>query len=62
MPDSLCLQVVTPGDAVMELPEEGIVRIGTGMHVTHTHVVAQKSGVVRQTGKGQVWIDGRQKR
>jgi hypothetical protein len=46
----------------MVLPEEGIVRIGTGMRVTDTHVVAEKSGVLRQTGKGQIWIEGRQKR
>lgn len=37
-------------------------RIGTGMRVTDTHVVAEKSGVLRQTGKGQLWIEGRQKR
>jgi len=55
-------KVVAPGDAVLALPEEGAVRIGPGLRATDTHIVAQKCGVVRQTRKQQLWLEGRQKR
>ena len=55
-------QVVEPGDAVLQLPEGGEVHLGSGLRPVGDVVVALKCGVVRQTQRGKLWLEGRQKR
>jgi exosome complex component RRP40 len=57
------LQFVCPGDITLQLPETGMVRIGTGLRQEGTALVATKPGIFQQTGSSnKYWIKGRQKR
>ncbi|PSC74316.1 exosome complex component rrp40 [Micractinium conductrix] len=54
---------VCPGDAVLALPETGVVRIGGGLQQEGAVLVASKAGVVRQAPRtGKLWVEPRQKR
>ena len=56
-------QCVCPGDAVLALPETGVVRIGGGLQQEGAVLVASKAGVVRQAPRtGKLWVEPRQKR
>ncbi|GBF95259.1 exosome complex component [Raphidocelis subcapitata] len=56
-------RVAAPGDEVLLLPPGGRVAIGSsGLRPSGGAIVATKSGVVRRTRGGQLWIEGRQKR
>lgn len=54
--------MVTPGDVVLQLPEEGDVRIGVGLRIQEETLVSQRAGVLKQTKAGRLWVEGRQKR
>ena len=47
---------------MLELPEGGEVHLGSGLRPVGDDVVALKCGVVRQTQRGKLWLEGRQKR
>lgn len=51
-----------PGETVLRIPESGQLRLGPGLVNQDEHIVALKSGVLRQTKSGQTWLEGRQKR
>lgn len=56
--------VVLPGDVVLELPERGRVRLGSGLRVEDTagtsgRVMVTKAGVLRQaTRSNRFWVEG----
>jgi hypothetical protein len=59
----MSLQVVCPGDTVLQLPETGIVRIGGGVQQDGERLIAVKAGVLQQSKNGQtLWVQGRQRR
>lgn len=51
-----------PGDRVFQLPEAGVVRVGTGLRDDGTHLIASRPGVLLKSRAGKLWIFGRQKR
>ncbi len=55
-------QVVAPGDRVVLLPDEGEIRVSSGLHASGQYLVASKPGVCRKTNTGTLWIEGREKR
>lgn len=57
-----CAQVMCPGDQLLELPNEGEVRVGAGIFLQDGLVLAAKAGHAKKTQKGKVWIRGLQKR
>ena len=56
------MQYVVPGDQVFQLPESGIVRVGTGLRDDGTHLVASRPGLLQQSKNGKLWVFGKQKR
>ena len=58
----LCPQVLGPGDAVAALPENGEVRVGTGVIAEEGFLRTVRAGVPRQTKAGKIWLEGRSKR
>ncbi|CAD7704552.1 unnamed protein product [Ostreobium quekettii] len=55
-------QVLGPGDPVLELPESGEVRIGSGVRLQDGCMAASKAGRLQRTNRGKLWIKGRQKK
>lgn len=55
-------QVAGPGDAILQLPDEGQIRIGSGLQLSEGHIVSTKAGKVQQTKSGKLWLEGRQKK
>lgn len=55
-------QGVCPGDALMALPETGVVRIGGGVQQDGEQLVATKAGLLQQARNGKLWVEARQKR
>lgn len=58
---NLLAQVVCPGDQLLELPNDGEVRVGAGIFLQDGLVLAAKSGRAKKTQKGKLWIRGLQK-
>lgn len=56
------MQVVAPGDLILELPESGKLRVGSGVLVDGKELIAVRNGSTQQTNSGKVWLAGRQKR
>ena len=57
-----CVQIVLPGDRVAQLPAEGTVRVGGGVHQSGESLVATKAGVVRRGPSGALWVSAAQHR
>ena len=55
-------QVVSPGDSIIALPDRGKVRVGAGLQADGGHLRSVRAGVVCQTKRGKLWVEGRQKR
>lgn len=55
-------QVVLPGQAVMQLPDSGEVRLGAGLQLANDSIASTRSGVLNQTKQGKLWVEGRQRR
>ncbi|KAL4543023.1 hypothetical protein Ndes2526B_g03701 [Nannochloris sp. 'desiccata'] len=53
---------VIPGDQVFQLPESGVVRVGTGLRDDGTQLIASRPGLLQQSKDGKLWVFGRQKR
>lgn len=51
-----------PGEQIIALPETGEVRIGGGLHLASSHIIATKGGLLQQAPGGKLWVEGRQKR
>ena len=59
---TLRLQVVFPGQVLCKLPEAGQLRVGPGLQPHAGSVCTIKSGILRKTKTGKLWVEGRQKR
>ena len=55
-------QVVFPGQSLCKLPESGQLRVGPGLETQNDRLWTTKSGILRQTKVGKLWVEGRQKR
>ena len=57
-------QVVTPGQRVLQLPENGVIRIGTGLYDDGTFLVSSRAGILHQTSgnRSKFWIDSNHRR
>lgn len=55
-------QHVTPGDAVLQLPKTGVVRIGSGLAQDGASLVATRPGVLQQARDSKLWVESQQKR
>ncbi|KAK9820696.1 hypothetical protein WJX74_008252 [Apatococcus lobatus] len=56
------VRIAAPGDSVVDLPEKGEVRVGTGIHQEGNHLITCRPGLLCTTQSGKVWVAGRQKR
>lgn len=55
-------KVVLPGDEVLQLPDQGQVRVGPGIQQLGGALVASRPGIVRASAAGKVWLESRQRR
>ncbi|KAK9804839.1 hypothetical protein WJX72_008204 [[Myrmecia] bisecta] len=55
-------KVVLPGDNLLSLPDQGVIRVGAGLRQSEGYLQSIKPGVLKQTKSGKYWIEGRQKR
>ena len=62
LPKILFLQYVVPGDKVFQLPESGVVRVGTGLRDDGNSLLASRPGVLLKSKAGKLWVFGQQKR
>lgn len=62
IPASFPLQVVFPGQILCKLPQSGQLRVGPGLQPQAETVCTIKSGILRKTKAGKLWVEGRQKR
>lgn len=58
----LASQVVYPGQSVCKLPDTGQLRVGPGLEANNNALCTTKSGILRKTKVGKLWVEGRQKR
>ncbi|KAL3134986.1 hypothetical protein ABBQ32_007940 [Trebouxia sp. C0010 RCD-2024] len=55
-------EVVFPGQSVCKLPDSGQLRVGPGLEAHNNALCTTKSGILRKTKVGKLWVEGRQKR
>ena len=55
-------QVVFPGQSLCKLPDTGQLRVGPGLEAYNENLCTTKSGILRKTKVGKLWVEGRQKR
>lgn len=56
-------RICLPGDPLAAIPSQGELRLGPGLAVHESSVVATRLGVAHQSKSGQqLWLEGRQKR
>ncbi|KAG2441023.1 hypothetical protein HXX76_003876 [Chlamydomonas incerta] len=55
-------KVVGPGDRVLDVPEQGTLRLSAGLTTHDGAVTSLKGGVLKSTRTGQLFLEGRQKR
>lgn len=55
-------KVVGPGDKVLDVPQQGTLRLSAGLTTQDGGVLSAKGAVLRQTRTGQLYLEGRQKR
>lgn len=56
------VQIAAPGDSVVDLPEKGEVRVGTGILQEGNNLITCRPGLLCTTQSGKVWVAGRAKR